>query len=131
MAPGSIAVVAGSNGVANGTVTLTVPSTAASGSDVTLTIEAQNTANTETNYVVLRFSVTAKVQLPEDMLSLEKLLNEKSSFVYVTLGIVSKTLPCHKMSCLFSSLHLHKRKGRYSFIWYVAPPIAIPARSVW
>lgn len=61
MAPSSIAVVAGSNGVANGTVTLTVPSTAASGSDVTLTIEAQNTDSTETNYVVLRFSVTAKV----------------------------------------------------------------------
>ncbi|KAL3996218.1 solute carrier family 6 (neurotransmitter transporter, GABA) member 1 [Sarotherodon galilaeus] len=59
--PSSVTIVAGSGGKANGTVTLTAPSSAASGTDVTLTIEAENTAATDVNYVVLRFSVTAKV----------------------------------------------------------------------
>lgn len=59
--PSSVTTVAGSGGKANGTVTLTAPSSAASGTDVTLTIEAENTAATDINYVVLRFSVTAKV----------------------------------------------------------------------
>lgn len=59
--PSSVTTVAGSGGKTNGTVTLTAPSSAASGSDVTLTIEAENAAATDINYVVLRFSVTAKV----------------------------------------------------------------------
>lgn len=65
-APSSIAVVAGSDGVANGTVALTVPSTAASGSDVTLTVEVEDTVTSDINYAVLRFSVTAKVRLHAD-----------------------------------------------------------------
>lgn len=44
-----------------GSVTLTVPASAASGTDVTLIIEAQNAA-TDINYAVLRFSVAAKVR---------------------------------------------------------------------
>ncbi|KAL3996216.1 ubiquitin-like modifier-activating enzyme ATG7 [Sarotherodon galilaeus] len=60
--PSSVTTVAGSGGKANGTVTLTAPSSAASGTDVTLTIEAENAAATDINYVVLRFSVTAKVK---------------------------------------------------------------------
>lgn len=65
----SIALDAGSNGVANGSVTLAVPYNATSGSDVTLIIEVENTANSENNYAVLRFSVTAKV-LKADLLLL-------------------------------------------------------------
>lgn len=52
----------GSGGKANGTATLTVPTTAATGTDVTLTIEAENAAAGDMNYVVLRFSVAAKVR---------------------------------------------------------------------
>ncbi|KAM7393983.1 hypothetical protein PAMP_020812 [Pampus punctatissimus] len=59
--PSTITVAAGSGGKANGTVTLTVPVSAASGTDVTLTIEAENAAATDINYVVIWFSVAAKV----------------------------------------------------------------------
>lgn len=59
--PSSVTIGAGSGGAANGTVTLTVPASAASGTDVTLIIEAQN-AGTDINYAVLRFSVAAKVR---------------------------------------------------------------------
>ncbi|XP_008274830.1 von Willebrand factor A domain-containing protein 7-like [Stegastes partitus] len=59
--PSTVTIEAGNGGKANGTVTLTVPSSAASGTDVTLTIEAQNADASDTNYAVLRFSVTAKV----------------------------------------------------------------------
>lgn len=58
--PSTVTIEAG-GGTANGTVTLTVPSTAASGTDITLTIEAENAAATDINYTVLRFSVAAKV----------------------------------------------------------------------
>lgn len=54
---------AGSGGTANSTVNLTVPDSAASGTDVTLTIEVQNAAGTDMNYIVLRFSVAAKVTI--------------------------------------------------------------------
>ncbi|KAJ0050700.1 hypothetical protein NL108_005083, partial [Boleophthalmus pectinirostris] len=50
-----------SEGRANGTVTITVPSSAPSGSDVTLTITAQDSTASDINYTVLRFSVAAKV----------------------------------------------------------------------
>ncbi|XP_063050249.1 von Willebrand factor A domain-containing protein 7-like, partial [Engraulis encrasicolus] len=46
---------------AEGTVTLTVPSSTASGTDVTLTIEAQAPGDTDSNYVVLSFAVAARV----------------------------------------------------------------------
>ncbi|CAL8332408.1 unnamed protein product [Lota lota] len=49
----------GDGGTANGTVELTVPGTAASGSAVTLTVEAATDA--DVNYAVLRVSVAAKV----------------------------------------------------------------------
>ncbi|CAN9510134.1 unnamed protein product [Ophioblennius macclurei] len=55
--PGSVSIEAGE---ANGTVTLTIPADAASGTDVTLTIEAKNEAD-DVNFAVLRFSVAAKV----------------------------------------------------------------------
>ncbi|XP_062329348.1 von Willebrand factor A domain-containing protein 7-like [Osmerus eperlanus] len=45
-------------GSANGTVTLTVPADTPSGSDVTLTIEAQAPGTVDTNYAVLRLSIT-------------------------------------------------------------------------
>ncbi|XP_029288639.1 von Willebrand factor A domain-containing protein 7 [Cottoperca gobio] len=57
--PNTVTIVADSGGKANGTVTLTAPPSAASGTDVTLTIEAENAA--DINYAVLRFSVVAKV----------------------------------------------------------------------
>ncbi|KAM6939535.1 von Willebrand factor A domain-containing protein 7 [Xenentodon cancila] len=58
--PSAITIAAGSGGKANGTITLTVPARATSGTDVTLTIEARNAAAADTNYAVLRFSVAAK-----------------------------------------------------------------------
>ncbi|KAM8880382.1 von Willebrand factor A domain-containing protein 7 [Spinachia spinachia] len=57
-APSTVTIAAGK---ANGTVTLTAPASAASGTDVTLTIEAENTAANDINYTVLRLSVVAKV----------------------------------------------------------------------
>ncbi|XP_071377847.1 von Willebrand factor A domain-containing protein 7-like [Centroberyx affinis] len=44
-------------GSANGTVTLTAPLNIPSGSDVTLTIEVEAPGATDTNYIVLRFSI--------------------------------------------------------------------------
>ncbi len=50
-------------GSANGTVTLTAPLNTTSGTDVTLTIEAEAPGGTDTNYVVLRFTVLETVTL--------------------------------------------------------------------
>lgn len=58
--PSMVIIAAGSGG--NGSVTLTAPVSAVSGTDVTLTIEAENAAATDSNYAVLRFSVAAKVR---------------------------------------------------------------------
>ena len=49
----------GDGGTANGTVELMVPGTAASGSAVTLTVEAAKDA--DVNYAVLRLALAAKV----------------------------------------------------------------------
>ncbi|XP_061131417.1 von Willebrand factor A domain-containing protein 7-like isoform X2 [Syngnathus typhle] len=59
--PSSVTIETDSGGKANGTVTLTVPDSVASGNDVTLTIEAEDVASSDINYVVLRFSVAAVV----------------------------------------------------------------------
>nr|XP_061792173.1 von Willebrand factor A domain-containing protein 7-like [Nerophis lumbriciformis] len=59
--PSSITIEADTGGKANGTVTLTAPDSAASGSDITLTIEAEDEATTDINYTVLRFSIAAEV----------------------------------------------------------------------
>ncbi|KAK2919169.1 hypothetical protein Q8A73_003540 [Channa argus] len=59
--PHTVSIAPGSGGKASGTVTLTVPASAPSGTDVTLIIEAENEAATDNNYAVLRFSVAAKV----------------------------------------------------------------------
>lgn len=61
LSPSSIDVAAGSGGTANGTVNMTVPARATSGTDATLTIEVQNAAGTDINYAVLQFLVAAKV----------------------------------------------------------------------
>lgn len=61
--PASVTVAAGCGGAANGTANMSVPATATSGTDVTLTIEAQNAAGTDINYAVLRFLVSAKVAI--------------------------------------------------------------------
>lgn len=53
---------AGDGGQANGTVTLATPADAASGTDVSLTIVAENADGTEINNVVLRFSIATKVR---------------------------------------------------------------------
>ncbi|KAK7929289.1 hypothetical protein WMY93_005684 [Mugilogobius chulae] len=50
-----------SEGKANGTVTITVPSSASSGTDVTLTITAQDASASDINFTVMRFSVVAAV----------------------------------------------------------------------
>ncbi|XP_032401524.1 uncharacterized threonine-rich GPI-anchored glycoprotein PJ4664.02-like [Xiphophorus hellerii] len=57
----SVSIGAGDGGQANGTVTLATPADAASGTDVSLTIVAENADGTEINYVVLRFSISTKV----------------------------------------------------------------------
>ncbi|XP_077460424.1 von Willebrand factor A domain-containing protein 7-like [Stigmatopora argus] len=59
--PGSVTIEADSNGKANGTVTLSAPDSAASGSDITLTIEVEDDATTDINFAVLRFAVAAEV----------------------------------------------------------------------
>ncbi|XP_077427685.1 von Willebrand factor A domain-containing protein 7-like [Vanacampus margaritifer] len=59
--PTSVNIQTHSGGKANSTVTLTAPDSAASGTDVALTIEVEDAAATDINYVVLRVSVTAKV----------------------------------------------------------------------
>ncbi|CAM4483475.1 unnamed protein product [Leuciscus chuanchicus] len=51
----------GTEGSAQGTVTLTAPSNTKSGTDVTLTIEAEDPESSDSNYVALRFSVMTKV----------------------------------------------------------------------
>ena len=53
------------NGSADGIVTLMAPLNTPSGSDVTLTIEAEAPDGTDTNYAVLRFSVVDAVSLPK------------------------------------------------------------------
>ncbi|CAB1435590.1 unnamed protein product [Pleuronectes platessa] len=58
--PSTVTAEAGSGGTANGTGTLTVPGSAVSGTDVTLTIVAENAAAGDFNYAVLRFSVVSK-----------------------------------------------------------------------
>ncbi|XP_077380730.1 uncharacterized protein LOC144020798 [Festucalex cinctus] len=57
--PMSVIIEAGSGGTTNYTVRLTAPENARSGSDVTLTIEAENEDATDLNFVVLRFSVAS------------------------------------------------------------------------
>lgn len=47
----------------NGTVTLSAPLNTRSGTDVTLTIEAEAPGGKDTNYVVLRFSIVNTVIL--------------------------------------------------------------------
>lgn len=58
-APDTVTIAAGK---ANGTVTLTAPASAVSGTDVTLTIQAENTAANDINFTVLRLSIVAKVR---------------------------------------------------------------------
>ncbi len=50
-----------SGGSAQGTVSLTPPVNMVSGTDVTLTIEAEGPGGTDSNYAVLRLSVLSKV----------------------------------------------------------------------
>ncbi|XP_031415797.1 von Willebrand factor A domain-containing protein 7-like [Clupea harengus] len=57
--PSSVTLEAG--GRAEGTVSLTAPSDTPSGTDVTLTIEAEAPGATDSNYVVIRFAVATKV----------------------------------------------------------------------
>ncbi|XP_060941061.1 von Willebrand factor A domain-containing protein 7-like [Limanda limanda] len=60
--PSTVTAAARSGGTASGTVTLTVPGSAVSGTDVTLTIVAENAAASDFNFAVLRFSVVLKVR---------------------------------------------------------------------
>ncbi|XP_057698886.1 von Willebrand factor A domain-containing protein 7-like [Corythoichthys intestinalis] len=59
--PSTVTIEAATGGEADGTVTLKAPDRATSGTDVTLTIQVEDATATDINYVVLRFSVTAKV----------------------------------------------------------------------
>uniref|UniRef100_A0A3Q2WP71 Uncharacterized protein n=1 Tax=Haplochromis burtoni TaxID=8153 RepID=A0A3Q2WP71_HAPBU len=60
--PGNLNIGPSDGGKANGTISLSFPASTKSGTDVTLTIQAQNAAATDINYAVLRFSVAAKVK---------------------------------------------------------------------
>ncbi|XP_051559968.1 von Willebrand factor A domain-containing protein 7-like isoform X2 [Myxocyprinus asiaticus] len=51
----------GSGGSAQGTVSLTPPANTVSGTDITLTIEAEGPGGSDSNYAVLRLSVLSKV----------------------------------------------------------------------
>uniref|UniRef100_A0A8C1YQ18 von Willebrand factor A domain containing 11 n=1 Tax=Cyprinus carpio TaxID=7962 RepID=A0A8C1YQ18_CYPCA len=57
--PSTLSLVSG--GSAQGTVSLTPPSNTVSGTDVTLTIEAESPGGSDSNYAVLRLSVLSKV----------------------------------------------------------------------
>lgn len=57
--PSSLVLEAG--GSANSTVNLTAPLNTPSGTDVTLTIEAEAPGGADTNYIVLRFTVLETV----------------------------------------------------------------------
>ncbi|XP_074468122.1 von Willebrand factor A domain-containing protein 7-like isoform X2 [Sebastes fasciatus] len=57
--PSSLVLATG--GIANGTVNITAPANTPSGTDVTLTIEAEASGGADTNYVVQRFTVLKKV----------------------------------------------------------------------
>lgn len=57
--PSSVTLEAG--GRAEGTLTLTAPTDTPSGTDVTLTIEAEAPGATDSNYVVMTFAVASKV----------------------------------------------------------------------
>uniref|UniRef100_A0A3Q2YF42 von Willebrand factor A domain-containing protein 7-like n=1 Tax=Hippocampus comes TaxID=109280 RepID=A0A3Q2YF42_HIPCM len=59
--PVSVTIEADSGGKANDTVTLTAPANVTLGTDVTLTIVAENEDETDLNFAVLRFSVGAEV----------------------------------------------------------------------
>jgi len=50
-----------SGGSAQGTVSLTPPAETVSGTDVTLTIEAEGPGGSDSNYAVIRLSVLSKV----------------------------------------------------------------------
>lgn len=56
-------------GSANGTVNITAPADASSGTGVTLTIQAVAPGGADTNYAVLRFTVLEKVPLVTLVLS--------------------------------------------------------------
>ncbi|XP_053712452.1 von Willebrand factor A domain-containing protein 7-like [Synchiropus splendidus] len=60
--PDSLVIAPRGGGQASGVVTLTAPASAASGSDVTLTILVQNRATSDVNSATLRFSIIAEVQ---------------------------------------------------------------------
>lgn len=60
--PMSVTVEADSGGKANDTVSLTAPANVTLGTDVTLTIVAENEDATDLNFAVLRFSVGAEVR---------------------------------------------------------------------
>ncbi|XP_061686245.1 von Willebrand factor A domain-containing protein 7-like [Syngnathoides biaculeatus] len=59
--PTSVTIGTDSGGTANGTVTLTAPNSAVSGTGVSLMIEAEDADGTDINYVVLRFSIAAEM----------------------------------------------------------------------
>ncbi|MBN3304682.1 VWA7 protein, partial [Amia calva] len=54
-------ITAGSNGTARGTFALSVPATVASGTDLTITVEAQSTSTSDFNYAVLRLAIDKRV----------------------------------------------------------------------
>ncbi|KAK6324605.1 hypothetical protein J4Q44_G00039470 [Coregonus suidteri] len=58
--PASVSIVT-RGGLANGTVTLTAPASTPSGTDITLTIEAESAGAADLNYSILRLSVVSKV----------------------------------------------------------------------
>lgn len=60
----------GADGSAQGTITLIAPSGTDSGTDVTLTIEAESPESGDSNYLALRFTVMTKVAI---MISADKL----------------------------------------------------------
>ncbi|MBN3301685.1 VWA7 protein, partial [Amia calva] len=55
-------VTVGSNGTAGGTFVLSVPATVTSGTDVSITVEAQSASTSDFNYAVLRLTINKKVE---------------------------------------------------------------------
>ena len=75
----------GDGGVANGTAELTVPGAAASGSAVTLTVEASKDG--DVNYAVLRLAVVAEVTPPPSAVRLSRANSRSEAWFILKPGL--------------------------------------------
>ena len=83
------------NGSADGIVTLMAPLNTPSGSDVTLTIEAEAPGGSDANYAVLRFSIVNTVSLPKSDIAVVWM----NLLPLSTLNLASLLCACQMNTC--------------------------------